>query len=602
MEHRPHALGRLGIDGVSRAASTALGWHFLEQTGIDVGLDGYFEVVSDGIPTGRMLGVQLKVGSAYFNEPMEQGYGWVYRGRSRKLLDYWLTCQLPILLVLYDPDTNTAYWQHITPETVQITPTSFKIIIPSSQRLDESSKSALKAIAGLPTKSTAANSISPQEGPGGATVVNEAVATAVHNLIQAGTIQGGVHIHGVGVRPGQPGQEARFQAAFDLAGGAVSLGSPMGQVQLDGPGWVQPFDGGPTGRPAVICALPRKTAVAVATHVWDEICAVGEGTVLGGTSGVGYPSAEQGPYIDADRELIVLEGGRWGRSGQGNLIRRRSGRPLWRPKIVLDGEATQERDRWTGTASTADLRIRLASRIPLVANELRVTGSGRSRMTTALSSAGLTRFINSLAQRHGLGAPDASWQEVDEIEGPNDSRFATYKLVIESAGAPTATAFLWFTLPSGSGVEVFSGVDLRINVESRPSRSDAENPVPVEFRLSHRDLIDFYSQAWHVATMVSPLVACEALVELSPAGAPRLELHVTNEMPHMAGDTRTFSTTELIDLSVFGTSRRLQVRDLSAAVTAPLGLDVDEIGHVVRRALVWMTEDAGFTAADTAVL
>lgn len=282
-------------------ASTALGWYFRQQQRDGVGLDGYFEVLADGVPSGRLLGVQLKAGSSYFTRPTETGDGWVYYDGSQKLRDYWLNYQLPVLLVLYDPDTNTAYWQHITPETAQVIGKGFKVIVPSSQRLDASSKLALTAIAdqALAHKDTRPasvldNATSVQGAPAcpevrnelaGAwardvvqaraieevsvrpAVLNGAVAEAIHNLIQAGTIQGGVHVHGVGVRPGQPGLEARFQAAFDLAGGAARLGSAMGEVQQDGPGWVQAFDGGPTGQPAVLCALPRKAAVAVAVQV-----------------------------------------------------------------------------------------------------------------------------------------------------------------------------------------------------------------------------------------------------------------------------------------------------------------------------------------------
>lgn len=335
------------------------------------------------------------------------------------------------------------------------------------------------------------------------------------------------------------------------------------------------------------------------------MCAVGEGSALSGTVGVGYPCAEQGPYIDVDRESIWLEGGQWGRSGQGELLRRQSGRPLWRPKIVLDGEATQERDRWTGGSDKMDLRVRLAGRIPLVADELRITGSGRSRMCDALAGAGMVQVLGNLARRYGLEAEELAWQEVDEPDGYNNSRFATYQLVIGSTvGEPVITAFLWLTLSAGLGVELFSGVDLRINFDGLRSQSDSASatPIPAEFRLNHRDLIDFYTQAWHIATMVLPLAAAEDLLEVPPAGAPRLELHVKNECHHKADGARALSTTELIDLAVFGESRRRQIADLAVAVTTPLGLDFCEIASLVKRALVMMAEDTGFTAADSAML
>jgi hypothetical protein len=40
--------------------------------------------------------------------------------------------------------------------------------------------------------------------------------------------------------------------------------------------------------------------------------------------------------------------------------------------------------------------------------------------------------------------------------------------------------------------------------------------------------------------------------------------------------------------------------DLSIGVTTPLGLNAEEIGSLMRQALIQMANDFGFTAADTA--
>jgi hypothetical protein len=51
------------------------------------------------------------------------------------------------------------------------------------------------------------------------------------------------------IRPGQPGSEAAFGEAFEAVGGRARLGRALNEVYEDGPGWVQHFDGGDTGRP-----------------------------------------------------------------------------------------------------------------------------------------------------------------------------------------------------------------------------------------------------------------------------------------------------------------------------------------------------------------
>jgi hypothetical protein len=59
---------------------------------------------------------------------------------------------------------------------------------------------------------------------------------------------------------------------------------------------------------------------------------------------------------------------------------------------------------------------------------------------------------------------------------------------------------------------------------------------------------------------------------------------------------------DLVDLSVFGRTRKNQLRDLSVGVTAPLGLKTEEIGSLVRQALIRLASDFGFTGAGTAHL
>jgi hypothetical protein len=114
----------------------------------------------------------------------------------------------------------------------------------------------------------------------------------------------------VEIRPGQPRNEAAFGPAFEAAGGRARLGRALDEAYEDGPGWVQHFDGGSSGQPAVICAVYEHEAVAVAQAVWNVLARFGRGTYVSGTAAVGLPIASMGrPFIVGDGSPVELAGG-----------------------------------------------------------------------------------------------------------------------------------------------------------------------------------------------------------------------------------------------------------------------------------------------------
>lgn len=118
----------------------------------------------------------------------------------------------------------------------------------------------------------------------------------------------------VEIRPGQPRNEALFSPAFAAAGIRSRLGRALDEVEEDGPGLVQHFDGGDGGQPSVICALAGHEAVAVAQTVWNALAQFGRGTYVSGAAAVGFPVASAArPFISADGSPIELAGGAWGR-------------------------------------------------------------------------------------------------------------------------------------------------------------------------------------------------------------------------------------------------------------------------------------------------
>ena len=96
------------------------------------------------------------------------------------------------------------------------------------------------------------------------------------------------------------------------------------------------------------------------------------------------------------------------------------------------------------------------------------------------------------------------------------------------------------------------------------------------------------------------MAATANLLEVLPAGAPRLELHIQNERPETSGKPRALRTFDLVDLSYYGKPRTTHHPDLSVGVTIPLGLSREQITPLVHEALARMTEDFGFTDASPA--
>jgi hypothetical protein len=134
---------RLGINAIERMV-LRLGWIFREQPIADVGIDALIEICEQGKPSGRLIALQIKSGDSYFKESSAEGF--VYRG-SNAHLDYWSGHSLPVFLVLYHPGRDEAWWCAVTSEAVEQTPRGWRVTVPSGQRLEESSRSAMAAFA-----------------------------------------------------------------------------------------------------------------------------------------------------------------------------------------------------------------------------------------------------------------------------------------------------------------------------------------------------------------------------------------------------------------------------------------------------------------------
>ncbi|WP_343242776.1 DUF4365 domain-containing protein [Streptomyces sp. SID8111] len=137
---------RAGVARVDHLVTRELGWLFREQPIADMGIDAHLELVDDARQeaTGRLLGVQIKSGLSYFRTPT--GDGWWFACDADHV-SYWLGHSLPVLVFLYNPDTEHVYWQHVNEQTVVRTGKMAKIHVPRSHELTAKSAATLRPLA-----------------------------------------------------------------------------------------------------------------------------------------------------------------------------------------------------------------------------------------------------------------------------------------------------------------------------------------------------------------------------------------------------------------------------------------------------------------------
>lgn len=140
---------RLGVAAVEKILAAA-GWFFREQPSPDEGIDAQVEGAdSNGRPNGRLLGLQIKSGTSHFRH--ETDGGWRYPIKPGNLA-YWRSYSLPVVIVLYDPSKDRAYWQVVRDEHLTPAGRGHRIFVPLDQELGAGSLTQLEAIAneGLP--------------------------------------------------------------------------------------------------------------------------------------------------------------------------------------------------------------------------------------------------------------------------------------------------------------------------------------------------------------------------------------------------------------------------------------------------------------------
>lgn len=135
---------RLGVSALEYFFSQN-GWLFREQTTHDYGIDAHVEIVRDHRPTGKLIAIQIKTGASFFREENDDSF--VFRADDQHIA-YWVGHSMPVIVVIYSPDTKQAYWKHISRGEIESTGKNWKTRIPKIDMLADA-PNALRALESL---------------------------------------------------------------------------------------------------------------------------------------------------------------------------------------------------------------------------------------------------------------------------------------------------------------------------------------------------------------------------------------------------------------------------------------------------------------------
>jgi len=142
MPERFNPTERIGVNKVEAIFLNEFRWipRTLLQT--DVGIDMHVEIVNEN-PTGKFISIQIKTGVSFFSEINSNSV--IYRGTNEHL-NYWLNYEMPVLIVVHNPETDITLWQYIKEENIERTSTAWKIEIPKTNILHSDFKTDLEQL------------------------------------------------------------------------------------------------------------------------------------------------------------------------------------------------------------------------------------------------------------------------------------------------------------------------------------------------------------------------------------------------------------------------------------------------------------------------
>lgn len=128
---KPAKTDRLGVSKLEYFFSLH-GWLFREQALHDYGIDAQVEIVIDEKPTGDLIAIQVKSGKSYFSESIDTAF--IYRTDDNHI-EYWTQHCLPVIVVLYDSEEDSLFWEYVSKKSFVSTGKGWKISIPKYKLL-----------------------------------------------------------------------------------------------------------------------------------------------------------------------------------------------------------------------------------------------------------------------------------------------------------------------------------------------------------------------------------------------------------------------------------------------------------------------------------
>lgn len=141
----------LGISFVHNQVAR-MGFFFREQSKHDFGIDAHIETVDmNGRGSGRNIAVQIKSGSSYIKVDQE---GNIVHYTDERHIRYWAEHSLPVLLVVYNPEQEIAWWcdvkTYISRHPSLLSQGPCRVVLPGTQQFNVESKDAFAELATVP--------------------------------------------------------------------------------------------------------------------------------------------------------------------------------------------------------------------------------------------------------------------------------------------------------------------------------------------------------------------------------------------------------------------------------------------------------------------
>lgn len=399
---------------------------------------------------------------------------------------------------------------------------------------------------------------------------------------------------------GDGGVAADFAAAFIAAGGTPVLGTPLGAVVREGPGYAQRFSG-----EVVVCALPERAAAVVPETVWHQIARIGDPEK--GISAVGFPvdrPARQQPLIiDAAARRIELEGGEW---GPGVLTRVSQDDPWsWDPVPRLDFRLVHN-TRWPGP-DWADLRIRAVISLPwrMSSIEPEISRTRRMALHTALADSEFSTVFPVLSMHRGALLPQQPWEVARGNDTYQSDRGTHLRALLRAPdGSNALSGEVMVQLPDGAHLSsVVGGVELRINFAAWRAalvHAGAVLDPAAPLQLSLLEVIEVLASAWGTAATVIPRAAADNPPRMPLDQPPRVEMHLHSRSPIVIGGTMTnLGLADVIDLSALGEPTREGHRqETGMRLFAPLSIARPDRRIWLARGLAQLGRSWGYVDAE----